>query len=158
MVKRDDMGNDREMIKCHFCQKIHHLPDDGKEFPVDTSIPLLLNIKHCTEHDAAKKSFNEVTQLLEKIAKVDKEDYVIDYFERVEADILLEKEVNMQKLLAYFKELVDDVHERKVKCLHNLETNEQLDRELEAIRQTLLEHEGKLKKHNWDLMLTPCWN
>ena len=59
----------------------------------------------------------------------------------------------MQKVLAYYKEQVDDVHERKVKFLHNLETNEQLERELEAIRQTLLEHEGKLKKDKWEFTL-----
>ena len=46
MVKRDDMDNEQEMINCHFCQKIHHYPEDGNEFPIDTSIPMLLNIKH----------------------------------------------------------------------------------------------------------------
>ena len=121
------------MIKCHFCEEVHSFPDTGKGFPIDRNIPLLLSMKHCTEHEAAKKSFSSVTQLLEKLITLDKEDFVIDYFERVEADILLAKEVNIQKLNAYYQELVEGVHERKVKCLRNLATNETLASELDAI-------------------------
>ena len=69
-----------------------------------------------------------------------------DYFERVEADILLEKEVNMQKLDTYYKELVDDVHERKIKCLQDIKTNNISDNELDTMKQTLIEHESVLKK------------
>ena len=62
VLKRDDTDEERKTIKCHFCQKIHNFPDDGEEFPVDRYIPLLLDMKHCDEHEAAKKSFNDVTQ------------------------------------------------------------------------------------------------
>ena len=153
MVKRDAVDHDKEMIKCHFCDEIHSFPDNGDGFPVDSSMPLLFNIKYCTAHDAAKKSFKAVSTLLEKLLKLDKEDYVIDYFERVETEILLEKEANLQKLLAHYQRLVNDVHERKVKCLSNLKTNTTLEGELEAIRRTLLEHDGKLKRDNVDFML-----
>ena len=105
---------------------------------------------YCTEHEAAKKSFNEVTKLLDKFIKLDKEDFVIGYFERVEADLLLEKEVNMQKLNAYYQQLVDEVHKRKVKCLHNLKTNKT---QLDAIAQELTAHECQLKKDNIDFQL-----
>ena len=147
MVKSDGInsGNCR-MIKCQFCEKIHSFPDDGGEFLVDRNIPLLLTMKYCTEHDAAKKSFSSVTQLLEKLITLDKEAYVIDYFERVEADILREKEVNIQKLNAFYQELVDSVHERKIKCLHNLATNETLASQLDAIKQALADHKDQLKK------------
>ena len=153
MLKSNNIkSGDRKMIKCHFCEKIHTFPDDADEFPVDRIIPMLLNIKHGTEHDAAKKSFNDVTNLLEQLAKFDKEDYVTGYFERLEADIVLEREANVQKLVAHYQKLVDDVHERKVKCLRSLRTNQQLECELEAIRRTFLEHESKLKRTNWDFL------
>ena len=71
---------------------------------------------------------------------------MIDYFERVEADIVLEKEVNMQKLVAHYQKLVERVHEQKLNCLQSLKTNKKLESELEAIRQALLEHDDKLKK------------
>ena len=71
-------------------------------------------MSYSCEHDAAKKSFNEVTQLLDKVAKLDKESHVIDYIARVEADILLEKEANTQKLAAYYQNLVDEVRARRV--------------------------------------------
>ena len=35
--------------------------------------------------------------------KIDQEGFVIDYFERVEADIVLEKEPNVQKLVVGFR-------------------------------------------------------
>ena len=63
MVKRDDISNseDRKTIICHFCHKIHNLPDDGNEFPVDKYVPILLDIKKCIEHDAAKKRRDSTT-------------------------------------------------------------------------------------------------
>ena len=154
MVKSEDINSeDRQMIKCHFCEEIQAFLDNGRGFPVDKRIPLLLNIKHCTENETAKMSFKDVAQLLEKLVKFDKEDYVIDYFERVEAEILLEKETNLQKLLAYYQKQVDEGHARKVKCLNNLKTNKALENELQSIRQTLLEHEDMLKEENYDFLL-----
>ena len=153
LVKSDNMNNQTKILKCHFCQKVHHLSENLEELPEDEYIPLLLNMKLCREHDAAKKSFNEVTQLLDKLIKLDKEAYVIDFFERVEADIVHEKEVNLQKLTAYYNKLVDGVHERSVKCLHNLKTNTTLNSELETIKQTLIGHESKLSKGNLDFVL-----
>ena len=150
MMVKSDHDNDGKMIKCHFCEEIHGVPDNNKGFPVDKNIPLLLSMKYCTEHEAAKKSFNEVTKLLDKFIKLDKEDLVIGYFERVEADILLAKEANHQKLNAHYQELVEEVHKRKVKCLHNLKTNKT---QLDAIAQELIEHEGQLKKDNIDFQL-----
>ena len=137
---------DTKMIKCHFCQKIHSFPDDELEFPVDENILLFLNMKYCNEHDAAKKSFNEMTQLLDKLLKLGNEDYVIDFFERAEANLLLDYEINGQKLANYYEKLGDDLHERKVKCLDNVKANKKLERELTTIKQTLHEHEGKLKR------------
>ena len=154
LVKSDDINSDdRKMIKCHFCEEIHSFPDNGKEFPVDNYVQMLLNMKYCTEHEAAKKSFNEVTQLLDKLINLDKEAYASNYFERVEADILLEKKVKQQELDAFYQKLVDQVHERKVKCLQNLKTNKRLESELDAIKQALLENEGKLKKESLDFIL-----
>ena len=154
LMKRDETDDsDRKMIKCHFCQKIHHLPVDEDEFPVDTIIPMLLSMKYCNQHDAAKKTFGKVTKLLDKLLKLDKEEYAKDVFERVENEIKLEKEANLHKLLAYYQKLLDDVHERKIKCLRSLKTNVSLENELEAIRRILLEHESKLKRDNVDFML-----
>ena len=146
-------SEDRKMIKCHFCEEIHKLPKSGKGFQVDSNIPLLTNMKYCNEHETAKKSFNEVTQLLDKLIKFDEEDYTIEFFEQVEADILLEKEANLQKLQAYYQELSDDVHERKVKCLHNLKANKTLLSELATIKKVLIGHENQLKKDKVDFIL-----
>ena len=141
MAKSDEINSDnRKMIRCHFCQKIHSFPDDEEEFPVDTKISLFLTMKHCDEHEAAKKSFNELTHLLDDLIKLDKEDYVIYFFERVEADILLEKEANVQKLDTHYQKLVDEVHERKVKCLQDIKIKNISEKQLDAIKQTLVEH------------------
>ena len=78
---------------------------------------------------------------------------MIDYFERVETDILLEKEVNVQKLDTYYQKVVDEVQERKIKCLQNIKTKNISDNELEAIKQTLDEHESALKEKNLDFIL-----
>ena len=154
VVDSDDMSSaNRQMIKCHFCEEIHSFPENGKGFSVDEFIPQLLNMSYSFEHDAAKQSFNEVTQLLDKLVELDKEDYVIDYFERVEADILLEKEVNMQKLAAHYQKLLDEVHERKARCLNSLKINESLHGQLELISQTLKEFDSKLKRDNLDFIL-----
>ena len=101
MMVRSDHGinsSDRKMIKCHFCKETHVFPDDGKGFPVDRNIPLLLSMKYCNQHETAKKSFNEVTQLLDKLVNLDKENIVIGFFEKVLADIELDKESRLQKL------------------------------------------------------------
>ena len=153
-VKSDDCSiEDTSMIRCHFCQEMHTLPENGKGFPVDEFIPLLLGMKHSREHSAAKKSFDELTQLLDTLTKFDGERYMNDYFDKVEADIVQEKEVNLQKLLAYYQKLVDGVHERKVKCLRNLKTNKTVESELEAIKRQLVEHERKLNKDQLDFVL-----
>ena len=144
---------DRHLIKCHFCEEIHSFPENCKGFPVDEYIPLLLNMRHSFVHDAAKKSYNEVTQLLDKLVKLDNEDYVIDYFARVEADIVLEKEVNMQRLIAYYQKLFDDVRQEKVKCLNSLKLNKTLDSKLEPINQALKEFDSKLKRDNLDFII-----
>ena len=146
-------NSERWMIKCYFCEEMHSFPENGKGFPVDENIPLLLNSIYSREHSAAKKNFNEVTQLIDKLAKIDQEGFVIDYFERVEADIMIDKELNLQKLVAHYQKLVDEVHERKVKCLHNLKTSKALEGELDAIKQTLAEHETQLKKENLDFII-----
>ena len=150
---KDNISAHGQMIKCHFCGEIHSFPENGKGFPVDENISLLLQMKHCKEHEAAKKCFNEVTQLIDKLAKIDQEGFVIDYFERVEADIMIDKELNLQKLVAHYQKLVDEVHERKVKCLHNLKANKTLENELAAIKQTLSEHEAQLKRENLDFII-----
>ena len=99
------------------------------------------------------QNFNTVTNLLDRLINFDKEAYVIEYFDRVQNEIVLEKEVNLQKLLAHFQKLEDEVHERKVNCLHNLKTNKLLENELDAIKQTLIDHESKLKTDNVDFLL-----
>ena len=148
MLKSDDMNSNPRMIKCHFCEKIHAFPDDGGEFPVDSNIPMLLSMTYGSEHEAAKRSFNDVKRYIQKLINLDHEDIVIDYFQRVEADVLQEKEANLQKLLAYYQKLIDDVHERKDKCLQRLKRNKQLESQIDAIKQTLIGHENTLKKDN----------
>ena len=150
-LKSDDINTVKKMIKCHFCEKIHDFSDDGcGEFPVDRNIPLLLSMKYCNQHDAAKKSFAKVTKLLAKMLKLNEEDYAIDFFERVKTEILVEKEMNIQKLNAHYQELVDEVHERKIKCLRNLKTNMRLESELAEIKQALIGYESELKRENLD--------
>ena len=149
MVKCEGIEPGRKMIKCHFCEKIHSFPDDSDEFPVDTIIPMLLNISHCSEHDAAKKSFNDLTQFLDKLAKFNKEKYAIGLFERVEAEIEKEKEVNLHRLLAYYQKLENEVKARKSKCLQNLKSS----KKLKAIKQTFIEYDAKLTNDNVDFVL-----
>ena len=120
IVKRYDINSgDSEMIKCYFCKEIHSFPENSTGFPVDSNIPLLINLNYSDEHDAAKKRFSEVTQLLANMLTFNEEDYVIDYFERVEADIRMDKEANMQKLISHYQKLVDKVQERKISCLRS---------------------------------------
>ena len=152
MITNDDNHSERKMIQCFFCQKTHSFPDDNDEFPVDENIPKLLNIKYSREHSAAKKCFNEVMPLIEKLTKIDQEGFVIDYFERIEADIVLEKDSTLQKLIAYYQKLVAEVHARKVKCLLRL-TNKTLEDELNAIKKRMVEHASQLKKQNLDFII-----
>ena len=152
-LQSDGIHSASDMIKCPFCAEMHTFPENGRGFPVDAIIPLILGMKHSREHSAAKKSFDELTQLLDTLTKFDGERYMNDYFDKVEADIVQEKEVNLQKLLAYYKEIVGILHERKVKCLHNLKTSASLKRELNAIKRTLAEHESKLKMQQLDFTL-----
>ena len=147
VLKSDGIHGDKEAIKCHFCTEIHSFPENGRDFPVDKHIQQLLNMSFSIEHEAAKKSFNAVTQLL------DNEDYVIDYFERLEAEILLEKEINIQTMVDHYQTLVEDVHERKARCLSNLKMSKTLDSELEPIKQALKEFDSKLKKDNLAFIL-----
>ena len=153
-MKHDGTSSDRK-IKCHFCHKIHVCSDKaGEGFLVDENISLLLNMKYCHEHEAAKKSFNEVTQLLAKLTRLDAEAYANDYFARVESDIVLEKEINMQKLLAHYQTLIKDLHERKAKCLNSLSRRNAMPASaLEPINQTLKNFDSKLKKDNLDFIL-----
>ena len=153
-LKNDTVSNSKstKVIMCNFCQKIHNCPDDGAEFPVDEYVPQLLSMSYSCEHDAAKKSFTAVSQLLERLTKLDQKSYVLDYFERVEADIQQEKEVNIQKLIDYYQTLVNDVHERRAECLRNLEqaTN---NTTLEAIKRALIEHRDRLNNDNLNFVL-----
>ena len=151
MVKNDENNSERK-IKCNFCKKIHSFPDDSDEFPVDENIPMLLNIKYSREHSAAKKCFSKVTQLIDKLTNIDQEGFVIDYFDKVVADIELDKDSTFQKLIAYYQKLVDEVHERKTKCLHHLK-NTKIDGGLNMIKKRMLEHESQLKKQNIDFIL-----
>ena len=150
-VKNED--SNRKTIKCHFCEEMHNFPENGKGFLVDENIPLLLNMHFCTEHDAAKKSYNELTQLLAKLTKLDNKKYVTEYFEKVESEIRVEKEDNLKKLNAHYEKLIDGVQGRKVNCLRNLTSDITLERKLNAIAKTLHEYESKLKKENIDLLL-----
>ena len=153
MMKHDGTSPHRK-IKCQFCHKIHCVPDDQPEgFLVDKHIPLLLNMKHSGEHDTAKKNFSEVKQLLVKLSKLDAEAYAIDFFGRVEADIVLEKETATTKLIAHYEKLVCDVRERKAKCLNNLSMNRTLGSQLESISRKLNEFDSKLKRDNTDFVL-----
>ena len=71
----------------------------------------------------------------------------------MEADIEQEKEVNVQKLVAYYQKLVNEVHKRKCKCMNNLKTNKAIGSELDAIKQTLAEHASQLKRENFDFII-----
>ena len=147
------MDCDRKMIKCHFCEEIHSFPENGKGFPVDEHIPHLLRISYSFEHQTANKRLDELTQFMDKLIKFDKEDIAIDYFERVEAGILIDKDLNMQKLSDYYQVLVDEVHKRKLKCLEHIKTSSTLEGELEAIKQTLLKHESEMKAKQLNVCL-----
>ena len=152
MMKQDDTGSDRK-LKCHFCHKIHMICS-GEELPADENIPLLLNTKHCKEHEAAKKSFNALTQLLAKLDKLDAEAYAIDVFEQLEVEIELEKDVNLQKLIAHYQKLLEEVHKRRANCMsYLLQSKTRLDSELAPIDQKLKEFELKLKRDNLDFIL-----
>ncbi len=106
-------------------------------------------MRFSTQHEAAKKSFSDVTQSLEELGKLESEyDYVIDYFERLEADILQEKETKQKELNAYYKKLVESVHERKVKCLRNVKTKKSLASEIVAFKQKLPEF-GTKEQHRF---------
>ena len=60
----------------------------------------------------------------------------------------------MRKLVAYYEELVDKTHARKIECLKNLMMNKnELDIELEPINKTLKEFDSKLKRDNVDFIL-----
>ncbi len=152
LLKSEDINADRKMIKCHFCEEIHSFPENGQEFPVDKHISLFLNMRISGEHSAAKKSFDDVSQLLDKLLKLDREDYVIECFEKVEAQIQVEKELKQRELTAYYQKLVAEVQQRKITCLDNLRTNQRLNSELEAIKRQLNEYENQLKRENVDLM------
>ena len=91
--------------------------------------------------------------MLAKLSKLDAEAYAIEFFKQVEADIQLEKEVNLEALIAHYEKLVDEVRERKARCLDNLKINETLGRELEPINQALKEFDRKLKRDNVDFIL-----
>ena len=109
-------------------------------------IHLLLKVKHCTQHEAAKQKFSHVTHLLDKLINIDKEEYAIGYFQRVKAKIL-----HTQKKITNAQKLVDDVHKRQAKCLHNLKALNEI--ELKAIKRTLVEHQSKLKADKVDFIL-----
>ena len=153
LLTSDDINANRKMIKCFFCEKIHYFPDDGEEFPVDKHISFLLNMQLGGNHSAAKKSLDDVSRLLDKLLKLDREGYAIDYFEKVDAQIQVEKELKQQELTAYYQKLVAEVHQRKAKCLNNLKTNQRLNSELDAIKQQLNEYDSKLKSENVDFVL-----
>ena len=106
------------------------------------------------EHLEAKNNYNEATQLIDKLTYINKEAFVIEYFERVKAEILLEKEVNMQKFVAYYQQLVYEVHERKVQCVHNLRTQRTLEGELDAIKQTMAREASRFKNQNARVFLS----
>ena len=147
MKLKDDAANVAgKMIKCHFCERIHRFPDDADgEFPPDENIPLLLSMKHSDEHEAAKKSFYEVTRSLEQLATLDKEQLVRGHFKRVQADIAQRKELHMQKLLEDYGRQVERAQEREAECLRKLKSNKQLASELDTMRQTLAD---ELKKQD----------
>ena len=151
LVKTDD---DKKMIKCHFCQRTHTFPDnDRQQFPVDEYMPQLLNIRHSFEHDAAKKSFTELTLLIEQLATLDEERYVIDYFGQVKRDVVLEKEINRQTLVAHYQQLVDHVQERQAKCLQTLTSNPAVKSELSDIKKAIIGYGSELKADNMDFIL-----
>ena len=149
IVTSDENNNnaERKMIKCHFCEEMHSLPEHGNGFPVDTNLALLLMSMYGRGHVEAKNNYKKATQLIDTLTRMDKEAFVVDYFERVEAAILLEREV-IRTLDAHYQKLVDEVRERKLQCLHNLRTHETLDGELDAIKQTLVEQVRKFKHSN----------
>ena len=153
MVMAKNDTDSRNMIKCHFCEEIHSFPDNGKGFPADECMPQLLTIRHSFDHDAAKDSFTKLTLMLEQLTALDEEHFAIDYFGRVNADVLLEKEVNEEKLAAYYQQLEDHVQEQQSKCLHALKTNQTVKSEFVAIKKATIEFKSVLKQDNVDFIL-----
>ena len=143
----------QRVLNCQFCGKVHQFPDDSENFPVDPLVLLVLSMKHSDEHEAAKKRFNELTKLFDELTKHDDERYVNDYYAKVEADVLRDKEVKQQELLDHYQKLVDSVQDRKAKCLHNLKTNKQLECELNRVKQKIQNGEQIMKHKRWDFQL-----
>ena len=158
LMKQDERGtNTDRKIKCHFCHKIHNCSgasEVGGGFPLDENIPLLLSMKHSEQHEAATKSFAELAHFLDKLTTLETDQFVIDYFERVEAEIAQERENNMQKLIAHYQKLTDEVREHKLQCLHKLTTsNRKCANVVETIQHALAQHKSKLERDNVSVAL-----
>ena len=65
----------------------------------------------------------------------------------------MEKELNLQKLNAFYQKQLDCVSERKHKCLDNLKSKANLNTQLQAIKQSLSELKSALEKKNLDFVL-----
>ena len=131
-------------IRCHFCHEIHE-QRDGKEFPPDRLISIVLEMKHCDEHDAAKSAFYRLSQQLTDASRFDKRNYLDDYFKRVESQVELEREEVKLKLEAFYDKLLAELDAFKAKCLHNLEAN--LD-EFDACEKALAAHTHTLRERD----------
>ena len=121
----DDIKNESNAIECHFCGQIHNLPAQG--FPVDENIARIIETKRRSAYEAAKKSYEEVTELLEKLINRTNEDYVNDYFEQAEADVLAEKEASIQKMIDDYQARLAEVQEQKA---NNPTVNKFMERQL----------------------------
>ena len=146
----DETGIYHKKIACYFCQKAHSFPEDGTDFPEDKMVHMVLSMRHCDEHEAAKDSFKELSKQLDELIALDKKDFVVDHFKRAEADILLEKEASINKLNDHYGKLLDEVRTRQRTCLRALETQES---ELNAIEQAFVDHKSQLANDRLDFVL-----
>ena len=73
ILKIDSYNSELKVIKCHFCEKIHHFPEDANSFPVDKHIPLFLNM------DSKIVDTNQLRQELVDLCKLDGKQFQLIY-------------------------------------------------------------------------------
>ena len=127
-------------LKCAFCTKEHRLPTagGGSAFPLDTSIDLLLSMRHSDVHEAAKRKFADALAYVEAMSATNASALHADYFERVAAEIAQEREAVMSKLSGHYDQLLFELDECMQKC-----TRRDGD-EIDAMQRSIGEHAAKL--------------
>ena len=154
MLIRDDTAADAGRIQCYFCKDMHALPEsNGGSFPSDAYVPYLLGLRYCGEHEVAKKKFADLSALLDKLARLDNEEYLVEYFKQIENDIDEEREANISRIHKHYAKLIDELHASKQKCVDNMRSNESLSADIDAIYKVIFQYKITLQEKNFDFDL-----